>query len=815
MQKLVFIIFIVFMFPLLSAAQYSISGKITDQKTDNPLPGAHVRVKEGYGATATDEKGYYKLQGLSGGSYTLIISYVGYESVKEKLILNTDKSFNASLTPKAIMEEEVIISATRAGDNVPVTFQNIEKEDFEAKNLGQDLPYMMSMTPSAVTSSDAGTGVGYTGMRIRGSDLTSINVTINGIPYNDPESQGVFFVNLPDFSSSVDNIQIQRGVGSSTNGAAAFGASVNIQTQTSTGEPYAEVNSSVGSFNTFKNNVRAGTGLIDGKWAFDARLSKISSDGYIDRAESDLKSFFVSGGYFGESSILKINVFSGKERTYQAWYGVPKVRLENNQEGMQRYADHWLFSQEKVDHMMVSDSRTFNYYTYDNEVDNYQQDHYQMIYSNEFNEYLNLNAALHYTHGEGYFEQMKRDESFSDYGLDPAMIGNDTINTTDLVRRKWLKNDFYGATWSLIYDKNPVKLTLGGAFNEYDGDHYGNIIWAEYNSHFEKDHQWYFNNGLKKDFNIYGKVNYEINPVYTVYGDLQYRFIDYAMEGIHDNLMDLTQQHKFNFLNPKFGMHADFSANHEAYASFAVANREPSRRNYRDADPGENPRKEVLYDYEAGYTYQTHSAKVSANLYYMDYKDQLVLTGEINNVGEAIMTNVEDSYRAGIELIAGARLFPDLNWDINMTYSQNKIKDFTTFVDNWDEGGQIKNEPGTTDISFSPEIIGSSQIHYEPVNNLKVGLLTKYVGKQYIDNTSSEKRKLDPYLLNHLLLDYTFSIGWFEEANISLKVNNIFDEKYETNAWVYRYYYQDEYYKMTGYFPQAGRNYLLGLTLKF
>lgn len=815
MRRLFFIFIGVIMLPLFSVAQLTISGKIIDKKTNDPLPGAHVRLKDGYGATATNESGMYKLQGLKKGRYQVIVSYIGYQSEKEEVLLTDDKKLNAGLVPKAIMEEEVIISATRAGDNVPVTFQNITKEDFEDKNLGQDLPYMMSMTPSAVTSSDAGAGIGYTGMRIRGSDLSSINVTINGIPYNDPESQGVFFVNLPDFSSSVDNIQIQRGVGSSTNGAAAFGASVNIQTQTSTGEPYAEVNSSVGSFNTFKNNVKAGTGLINGKWAFDARLSKINSDGYIDRAESDLKSFFVSGGYFGESSILKVNVFSGKERTYQAWYGVPKVRLENDIEGMQRYADHWLFSQEKADHMMESDSRTFNYYTYDNEVDNYQQDNYQMIYSTEINDYLHLNAAFHYTHGEGYFEQMKRGENFSSYGLAPAVVGNDTINNTDLVGRKWLNNDFYGGTWSAIYDEESLKLTVGGAYNEYDGDHYGNIIWSEFNNHFEKDHQWYFNNGLKKDFNIYGKVNYQLNPVYNVYGDLQYRFINYELDGIHDDLRDLTQQHKFNFLNPKLGIHADFNENHEAYASFAVANREPSRRNYRDADPGEVPRKEVLHDYEMGYSYKTYSGKISANVFYMDYKDQLVLTGQINNVGEAIMTNVDESYRAGIELIAGARLSSNLTWDLNMTYSRNKINNFTTYVDNWDEGGQISKNLGTTDISFSPEIIGGSQINYKPFENLKVSLLSKYVGKQYIDNTASEKRMLDPYFLNHMLIDYSFSVGWFKEANISLKVNNIFDEKYETNAWVYRYYYQDEYYKMTGYFPQAGTNFLLGLTLKF
>ncbi|MCF8232440.1 MAG: TonB-dependent receptor [Bacteroidales bacterium] len=815
MQKLFFILIGVVLLPAITLAQHTLSGKVTNKKTGEPLPGAHVRLDKGYKTAVTDKNGEYELRGLSKGDYTLSISYLGFQTQTKRITLRENRTLDFALKNKAIMEEEVIINATRAGENVPTTFENIEKEDIEEINLGQDLPYMMSMTPSAVASSDAGTGIGYTGMRIRGTSLSRINVTINGIPYNDPESQGVFFVNLPDFASSVDNIQIQRGVGTSTNGAAAFGASVNIQTQTSSGEPYAEINSSAGSFNTLKNNVRAGTGLIDGKWAFDARLSKITSDGYIDRAESDLKSFFVSGAYFGESSILKINVFSGKERTYQSWYGVPKVRLENDVEGMQRYADHFLFSQEKVDHMMQSDSRTFNYYTYDNEIDNYQQDHYQMVYSNEINEYLNLNAALHYTHGEGYFEQMQRDESFSDYGLDPAVVSSDTINTTDLVRRKWLNNDFYGVTWSMMYDKKPVQLTVGGAYNEYDGDHYGNIIWSEFNSHFEKDYQWYFNNGFKRDFNIYGKLNYQINSVYNIYGDMQYRFIDYDIDGIHDDLRDISQQHTFNFLNPKFGIHADFSENHEAYASFAVANREPSRRNYRDAEAGEVPKKEVLYDYEMGYTYKTHAGKLAANVYYMDYQDQLIITGEINNVGEEIMTNVEDSYRAGIELMAGARILPELTWDVNMTFSRNKIKDFTTYVDNWDEGGQIKKELGTTDISFSPEIIGGSQISYEPLRNFKISLMSKYVGKQYIDNTSSEKRKLDPYFINHLLIDYSFSIGWFEEANISLKANNLFDEKYETNAWVYRYYYQEEYYKMTGYFPQAGRNYLLGLTLKF
>lgn len=812
-MKLLLRLFLLILMPVSAFSQNTISGQITDKQTGEPLPGAHIHISNSYKAVVSDADGSYRIENLKNKAYTLRATYVGYEPLIKEVTANQSLSLNMAMTPKTILEEEVIIRGTRAGANSPTTYQNMDKEAIDQVNMGQDLPYVMSLTPSAIASSDAGAGVGYTSLRIRGTDLTRINVTINGIPYNDPESQGVYWVNLPDFASSVDNIQIQRGVGTSTNGAAAFGASINIKTQNTQTNPYAEITSGAGSFNTFRNTVKAGTGLINGKWAVDTRLSKISSDGFVDRAESDLKSFFVSGTYFGEKSIVKANIFSGKERTYQSWYGVPLERLNNDIEGMQRYADHWLMTQEEVDHMMASDNRTYNYYTYDNEVDDYQQDHYQLTYSQEIGTNLLFNSALHYTHGEGYFEQMKKGESFEDYGLENLMVEGIEIAYTDLVRRKWLDNDFYGLTYSLNYKENKIDFTFGGAYNVYDGDHFGEIIWAQYASGFEKDFQYYLNTGTKKDLNFYAKANYQINDIFSAYGDLQYRNINYKIEGTHDDLRDLTQEHDFDFVNPKVGIHAKFDDHHKAYLSMAISNREPSRGNFRDADEGETPTSEMLTDYELGYTFHTSKAMIAANVYYMDYTDQLVLTGEINNVGDAIMTNVDDSYRAGIEIIAGIKLLPSLSWDANLTLSQNKIKDFTSYVDNWDEGGQVSEYLGTTDIAFSPNVISGSRIGWNPTDNLQMSLISKYVGKQYIDNTGSDDRKIDAYFVNDIMISYKVKTDFVKSLEFTLQVNNVFNEEYESNAWVYRYYLGQEYYKMTGYYPQAGTNFMAGVKI--
>ncbi|MEA3504183.1 MAG: TonB-dependent receptor [Bacteroidota bacterium] len=790
MKQITTIFLMVMVLPLFSIAQNKITGTVQDSQSGEKLVGAHVRLFKSYSASVTNTKGEFNLTNVNSGEHTVIVSFLGYETLEQKITLENGNRFTFNLEPSALMQEEIIIKSTRMGENSPGTFLDINKEQIEETNIGKDMPYIMSLSPSVVVSSDAGAGVGYTSMRIRGTDITRINVTINGIPYNDPESNGVFFVNLPDFASSVDNIQIQRGVGTSTNGAAAFGASINIQTQTLNAEAYSEVSSSYGSFNTFKNNVRMGTGLIDGKWAFDARLSKITSDGFVDRASSDLKSFFVSGSYFGEHSILKLNIFSGKERTYQAWYGIPKDSLSTN--------------------------RTYNPYTYKNEVDDYQQDHYQLLYSNQLSKNLNFNAALHYTHGEGFYEQYKEGRDFEDYGLTPAIINNDTVFSTNLIQRKWLKNDFYGTTYSLNYKNDKINAIIGGAYNHYDGDHYGNIIWAQCAPQIKKDHQWYFNNGLKKDFNIYGKINYQLNSIFNLYGDVQYRNINYDIEGTHDDLNDLTISESFNFFNPKTGIFAKFNDHNKAYISFAISNREPSRSNFRDADEGNSPVSEKLFDYEAGYTFQTQKAQFSVNVYYMKYNDQLVLTGKINNVGSAIMSNVDDSYRTGIEISGGTRILDNLTWDANISLSRNKINNFVEYVDNWSAPyEQISKDLGTTDISFSPNTVAGSQIKYEPIKNLNISFLSKYVSDQHIDNTSNKERKLDAYFVNDLRFNYTFKFGWFKAVDVNISINNLFNQEYETNAWVYRYYYNGVEGSMDGYFPQAGTNFMAGIKFKF
>jgi iron complex outermembrane receptor protein len=796
--------------------QFALSGIVSDVQTGEPLHGAHIVVNETYLATTTNADGFYSFKKVRSGEHTIRVSFVGYVSFTKKILIKGREIMNVEMSPAVLMSDEVVVSATRAGDKSPTTYQNIEKEDIKPVNLGQDLPFLIETSPSVVVTSDAGTGIGYTGIRIRGTDITRINVTVNGIPLNDPESHGVWFVNMPDFASSLENIQIQRGVGTSGNGAAAFGATINMQTNRLNADPYGEIASSAGSYNTWKNSVRFGSGLLNGRWAIDGRLSNISSDGYIDRATSDLKSFYVSGAYYGEKSMLKLNVFSGRENTYQAWNGVPKVRLNDNLAGMRRYEEHGLYTPGETEHMIRSDSRTYNLYTYENETDNYQQDHYQLLYSLEPARNWYINAALHYTRGHGYYEQYKNDESFADYQLDDVVMGGDTIRETDLVRQKWLDNDFYGITWSVQYDDHHrLKSTLGGSWNNYQGDHFGKVIWAQYASNGNIDFEWYRNTGTKSDLNFYGKISWALLEKLNIYGDLQYRRIVYEIDGIHDDLRDLTQSHDYHFLNPKTGLYYDLGDASSLYASVAVANREPSRGSFRDADPGDVPGPERLIDYEMGYAYHAQRLAFEASIYYMDYQDQLVLTGEINNVGDPIMKNVPDSYRTGIELSTKWFVFENLNWEVNATFSRNRIQNFITYVDNWDAGGQIRQEIGETDLSFSPSIIAGSVIQYTLIEGFRISLLSNFVGKQYIDNTRATSRSLDPYFTSDLLFNYSFKPGFMREIGIHFKINNIFDEQYESNAWVYRYYYQGQYWEMDGYFPQAPLNFMAGVTLDF
>lgn len=794
--------------------QHNLKGVVTGN--GEPLPGASVVIENTfYGASAKSD-GSFEFRNLKKGDYILKASFVGFETQEIAVTVPLEQKVTFQLEPVFIMTGEVLVSAIRAKDKTPVAYTNISGEEIATRNMGQDIPYLLQLTPSFVATSDAGAGVGYTNFRIRGTDLNRINVTVNGIPLNDAESHGTWFVDQPDLASSLENVQIQRGVGTSTNGAAAFGATINLQTNTLKKDPYAEYKTAGGSFNTFKNTVSTGTGLIDEKFTLDARLSKVTSDGFIDRAFSDLKSFFVSGGYYSGNTVLKANVFSGLETTYQSWNGVPSVRLNNDLEGMQRYEEHWLYSPQQSQEMINSDSRTYNLYTYENQVDYYQQDHYQLHFSHKFNPALNLNASGFYIRGKGYYENFRYDRKLENYQLQAINIGGETVERTDLIDRKWLDNHFYGLTFSLNYQKRKNDFTLGGGWNTYDGDHYGNVIWARFLGDADYNHQWYRNNGLKKDFNLFAKYNYQVAEKLNLFADLQFRRIDYSIDGIDDDLRNITQEHEFNFFNPKLGIFYEPAGNQNLYLSFATANREPNRSAYIDARPDADPPVyETLYNWELGYEYKSPAFSGSVNFYLMNYKDQLVLTGEINDVGNPIMTNVEKSYRRGIELQTGILITRNLQWMANATFSQNKIENFTEYVDNWDTWGQESFDLGTTDIAFSPNVIANSQLTYEPVKNLNFAFVSSYVGKQFIDNTASNDRSLDAYFVNNLKMDYSFPTKLFDKVVLHLMVNNLFNEEYESNAWVYSYILGGERYKMDGYFPQAGRHFMVGVDLKF
>jgi iron complex outermembrane receptor protein len=592
---------------------------------------------------------------------------------------------------------------------------------------------------------------------------------------------------------------------------------MNFETFTRNPEPYGELTAAAGSFNTHKASLSVGTGMLNERFTLDMRLSKIYSDGYIDRAFSDLKSFALSGAYYGEKSLVKINLISGVEKTYLAWEGVPSVRLSNDTEGMSLYEQHWLYTPEETAHMIRSGSRTYNRFTYENETDNYQQDHYQLFFSRELMPQLVLNTGFHYTYGRGYYEQYKNEDDLADYGLEDIITGGDTIGSTDLVRQKWLDNDFFGLVWSLDYRYSKLEAHLGGGWNNYDGRHFGNVIWARNAGDTEINHEWYRNVGVKVDWNTFLKVNYKAASKLNLYADLQYRTIVHEMEGIDDDLRDIGQEHEYRFWNPKAGATFELSNRQRLAVSVATGHREPNRSNFVDADPAHPlPTYETLIDYELSYRLNSTRTTLEANLYYMDYHNQLILTGEINDVGNPVMKNMKDSYRTGIELITGIIFVETLRWDLNLTLSRNRIRNFTDYVDDWDIGSDrsvaVLDE---TEISFSPAVIGGSKITFEPVEGLRASLLSKYVGKQYIDNSSTEEYTLDPYFVNDLQIVYTIKTDFIREVSLNLLLNNILNTEYESNAWIYKYYYGGTEYKMDGYFPQAGFHFLAGVTLGF
>ena len=786
---------------LITNAQTVLKGKITNEKKE-PLAGVNLLISGFEILTVTDESGVYFIKSLPPGTHNLTLSYIGYEDLMQSILVqNGENVFDFVLKEKTYQLDELIVKSTRAGTKTPMTYTNLRKSEIEKNNLGQDVPFLLQWTPSTVVTSDAGAGVGYTGIWIRGSDPTRINVTINGIPYNDAESQGTFWVNLPDFATSTNDIQIQRGVGTSTNGAGAFGASINLNTAKVQPEGWATLSTSVGSFNTWKGNVQFGTGLLHNKFTVDGRLSHIQSDGWIQRAASNLNSYYLSGAMVGKKSMLRFNTFSGHEITYQAWNGVPKDYLE-----MEKLRNYNSAGTEKEGE------------PYDNEVDNYRQTHYQLLYNNQLSTYWNLNIALHYTRGLGYFEQYKADESFYDYRFNPIIIGDDSITNTNLIRQLWLDNYFYGAVYALNYNKNRLDATLGGGYHIYEGKHYGKVIWAQFAPN-ELGDEYYNNDARKADFNIYTKFNYALSDQWNTYLDLQYRSVYYEFLGFNNKLENVQQTDQLHFFNPKAGIFYNPTANIDLYASFAVANREPNRDDYTESTPASRPKAERLYNTEIGYRQTWNKAALGVNVYHMYYLDQLALNGQINEVGAATRINLDRSYRLGIELTGGLQLLTKLRLDGNVTFSRNKVKAFTEFIDvydadfNWLEQRVIERK--NTNLSFSPDIIAGVELGWNPVKPLNITLSNKYVSRQYIDNTSDSNNTIDAYTFTNARLQYTLQPRFAKEVVLSLLIQNIFNTQYETNGWSYRYVYDGATAIDQGYYPQAGTNFLLGVRVGF
>ena len=800
-------------------AQYTIKGKVTDAETGQALQGANVLLVNSTQGMPTNEQGEFSLTDLVAGEYKLVIRMIGYANYERSIDLKGDVDLNISLNRKTTSLSDVIVTGTRATEKTPTTFTTITGEEIKKQNLGQDLPFLLNWTPSVVTTSDAGAGIGYTGIRIRGSDATRINVTINGIPINDSESQGVFWVNTTDIASSAADIQVQRGVGTSTNGAGAFGGSINILTNGLSQEARAEVNTSVGSFNTQKYNAIFSTGLLKDRWAFEGRLSQITSDGFVDRASSDLQSYYLSGGYFGKKTSVKFITFGGDEVTYQSWYGTPEARLRNDAAGIEAVIANNGFTASQADNLRNS-GRSYNFYEYDNQVDDYGQDHYQLHMAHKFNTNLNLTVAGHYTKGGGFFEEFRNDDDLADYGIADVVLGGTTISSSDLIRRRWLDNDFYGVVYDLNYSTDKIDATFGGGVNKYIGDHFGEVIWARFSGDSDIRDRYYESRSEKVDFNSYLKMNYQANEKLNIFGDLQYRTVDYKGIGVDNDLRQIDFDKNFNFFNPKVGASYQLNNNANLYASFAIGNKEPNRSDIIDAAPGVDPQHETLNNLEIGYKRQSSTGSFEFNYYLMDYKNQLVLTGEVNDVGAGIRTNVADSYRMGIELSGVMKLTKGLFWSVNVALSQNRINAFDEIIFDYgaafDEFNEVRTTFTDTDISFSPSVVAGSQLSFIPTSGIEIALLSKYVGEQFLDNTSSDSRKIDAFFVNDLRINYAFETKTIKEVSINLLVNNILNLEYESNGYTFGYFGGQSFEVRENYFyPQAGTNFLLSLGLSF
>ena len=812
-MKQIFFITIFSFFICLSTNLFSqtITGRIIDENGE-ALTGANVVIEGTMSVVISDLYGNFKIKSPE-KDVTLKIIYLGYQDFEKKITITSDPYDlgEIRLQPKAFMSDEVVVKATRFGDFNPTANTEISGKQLIETSTMKDITQMLVLQPSVVATSEAGSGMGATTIRVRGIDQTRINVTIDGMPLNDPESQAVFWNNMPDFASSISSLQLTRGVGTSTNGSAAFGANLNILTNQLNSEPYAEIGFWAGSFKSFKEHLLAGTGLMNNGLAFDVRFSQLNSDGFIRNGYSNHTAFNITGSWRNAKNLVRTNIIYGKQKTGITWNGVDEA-IYNNLLLPENYRRTY-----NASGMYWNENGDTCYYKDDS--DNYKQTHYILSYSHFFTQKLNLNIAARYTRGDGYYEDYKLGRKFANYNITNPIINGIEVKKTDLIQQKWMGNNTYTGNFSLNYRNNRWQITGGGDFSYYQGEHFGDVLWMQYldTTKFE----WYRNQGNKMDANAFVKANVKIYKGLHIFGDLQYRFINYKMSGIDDDLSNLQLDTTYNFINPKVGIFYQINNSHQVYFSFANSHREPTRTNFKEANhyPDRRPKSEMLFDYELGYTYQSPKFAGNINLYYMDYFDQLIPTGELSGSGYDIMRNVDRSFRSGIELSLAYKPVKQIEVKGTATFSRNKILNFVTtfegYDENWDEVTILKNL-GNVDLAYSPNVLTSGIFSYQPIDNLYFRVISKYVGKQYFDNTQNEKRKLDPYWTSDFQIDYSiFPKKIVKEIQLKFQVNNFTNTKYANDAIGGTWYEQGVEKQWAAYFPQAGVNFMGGISVRF
>jgi iron complex outermembrane receptor protein len=796
--------------------QVTFTAQLKNFENYEAIESAFVRLSNDNGSSSTysTPNGSINFTDIPKGLYTIAISHSSYKTQIGKVDLNqSSKGKIYFLQPDMAFIDAAVITTVRAKNSTPTTFTNMDKEEIKHLDQSKDFPFLLNMTPSTVISSDAGNGVGYTGIRVRGIDPTRVNITVNGIPINDAESQGMYWVNMPDLASSTESVQIQRGVGTSTNGAAAFGASVNIRTNDLNQDQFTRADLGFGSFNTQRVSLTHGTGRLDNNWAFQLRGSLIQSDGFIDRASSNLKSANLTAAKYWEKSVFKANLMLGSERTYQAWNGIPEPTFKGDLAGEKRYINQLYIAGTDLQNLQNSNSKTYNAYTYENEVDNYNQNHYQFFFDHQFSPFLKLNTAAYVTTGKGYFEQFKSGEDFVDYGIDSVQPTGDTALSGDLVRRRWLDNTLVGTIANLTYRKNRFETVVGGGYSNYQGRHFGEAIATEFTGYEDINATYYDNDATKTDGNFYIRQSYNFKNLIP-YIDLQYRFINYQFEGLDDSLELAPQEVSYGFFNPKMGLTYLYNK-HTFYGVFAIGNREPVRNDFRDNKSSERPQPEYMENVELGYRFANGRKRVNVNLYNMWYNNQLIVTGAVNDVGDPIRTNVKDSRRRGLEVDFQYPITKKLQAGGNLTLSENKIANFTEYVAEWDGAyNTIATEYTNTDIAFSPNTIGAAMLSYKANDHFTINAQGKYVGKQYLDNTQSNERSLDAFTNIDLSINYNSkTIKGTKLLNVGVYLNNVLNQYYAPNGYTFSGIIGNERQDFNYLYPMAGFNWMMKVSM--